>query len=298
MNKFLTEYQGSQINQLTPKILDYLEKRELKPKEVRKYRILKRSKNLDPNRRPGDDWHYPSSMLFNLKDKIKKPEGGILEIGIVTNYDITTKEAKYKHFVHVPQKGDHGFFFLSGDKLEDIENFPLIELSNRNLSNPFRDTGIIATYECVDEAKEGREKSVNRNYKKDSWNAIAGWDYDEMRIMGAAYNLNPLLEKDDLKNRLEEIAEKAPKEFYEQIDSEDSKIKATIKLAMDAGIISYTAHEHKYFYPESNETVALLDRREGVTEQQQFAQFLKSNVNGPAIREKLVKQIKAKKNNS
>jgi hypothetical protein len=96
-----------------------------------------------------------------------------------------------------------------------------------------------------------------------------------------------------IKDKLEEIAEKDPETFYKSIESDDNKIKAVIKLAKDAGIIAFSAHENKWTYT-SGETLALLDRKEGVDENVQLLHFLKSSVNGPAIQGKLEKLLKSK----
>jgi hypothetical protein len=182
---------------------------------------------------------------------------------------------------------------LSGDRIEDLEMYEVLELKNCNGSNPFRDRSEPPLYERVNEAAESKVRSKKRNFLFDSLDAIRHWTPDELRFAAASYNISASLDPDVLKDKLEEIAEKDPETFYKSIESDDNQIKAVIKLAKDAGIISFSAHEYKWM-DASGETIALLDRREGVDENAALLQFLKTSVNGPAIQGKLEKLLKKK----
>jgi hypothetical protein len=300
MNEFFQTYPGLDVNTIetSPKILKYLEDRKLKPGESVQYRILKKTKNLDPQRKKGDDWLFPSVILFNLRDRIKKPEGGILEIGVVDKFDEKTKMPTFKSFVHNPQKGDGGIIFLNADNIDDIEKYPIMELSNKNGSNPFRDASEDPLYERVDDAKEAKVRSKKRNYLKDSLNAIDLWTNEELRIAAASNFIPTTLDIETIKDKLETIAEQDPKKFYESIDDPINKSRAIITIAKEMNIIQYSAHENKWFLVGSNQTVALLDRREGVEPTEQFTQFMTNSPKGQDVKEQLLKLIKNKKNNS
>lgn len=95
-----------------------------------------------------------------------------------------------------------------------------------------------------------------------------------------------------LKDKLKTIAERAPEEFYETIDSEETMTKALIKMAKEAGVISYNTVEMKWYLSASGETLALLERREGANETDQFAQILLNGVNGPAMKGKIETLLK------
>lgn len=299
----LQTYAGSSLNKISKKVQDYLDQRALKPGETVKYRLLNGTKNIDPQRAKGDDLLFPSSIIIHLRDRIKDPgangdKGGVVEIGAVESFDDKTKLPVFKKFILTPQKGDGGYFMLSGNNVIDIEMYDILELKNCNKSNPFRDASEDILFERVDEAKESKVRSTKRNFLYDSLDAIRHWTPDEMRIAGAAHNLNANLSIDVIKDRLEEIAEKDPETFYKTIDSEDNKVKALIKLAADAQIIAFSAHENKWFYPGNGETVALLERREGSNEIEQLKEFLKTSANGPAIEGQLQKLLKAQKKNN
>jgi len=287
--------ENKNLNNVSDTVKKYLDSIKLKPGQIVKYRLLNGTPNIDPQRKKGDDMIYPSCIAIGLQEKVKDPEGGIKQVGVVKTFD-DKKQPVFAAFILTPQKGDGGFFFLSGDKIADIEMYDVLELKNNNKSNPYRDTSVIPVFERVNEAAESKIKSKKRNYLFDSLDAIRHWTPDEMRFAGASNGLSSSLEPDVLKDKLEEIAEKDPETFYKSIESEDNKVKAVIKLSTEAGIISFNAHEYKWVYP-SGETVALLNRREGENEVTGLTEFLKTSVNGPKIQGQLEKLLKANKNN-
>jgi len=306
----LKTYPGSDLNDISNTLKKYLEERKVKPKDTVKYRLLNGTRNIDPNRKKEDEYLFPSvinipinGLILDPGDEVVNEKGevtsvkndGSKQIGAIRSFDDKTKQPVYKKFYVRPQKGDGGIFMLRGNVVEDMDIYDALELSNANASNPYRDVSQDAIFERVNDVAEGQARSKKRNFLFDSLNAIRGWTYDEMRVVGAGYNLSPLLEKDVLKDKLEEIAEKAPEEFFKAIDSVDMKTKALIKLAKDAGVIEYIAHENKWVYVESQEIITLLDRKEGITETEQFALFLKNSANGDKIKGQIEKLVAAKR---
>lgn len=281
------------LNNISKTVQDYLDSIKLKDGQMVKYRLLNGTKNIDPERAKGDDMIFPSCIAIPLHEKIKDPEYGPTQIGLVNEFDDKEQPIFQTHIL-VPQRGDGGIFFLSGDKVTDIEMYDILELKNCNKSNPYRDKTVIPLFERVDEAAESKVRSKKRNYLFDSLDAIRHWTKDELIYAGASYNISPSVGVDVIKDKLEEIAEKDPETFYKSIESEDNKIKAIIRLAVDAGLISFNAHEYKWV-DNTGETVALLNRREGEDENSGLVQFLKTSVNGPAIQGKLEKLLKSKK---
>ena len=289
----LQEFAEKNLNIVSDTVKSYLNSIQLKPGQMVKYRLLNGTPNIDPQRKKGDDMLYPSCVAISLQEKIKDPEGGIKQVGLVKAFDDNERPI-FVDFILTPQKGDGGFFFLSGDRVADIEMYDIIELKNNNKSNPYRDISVTPIFERVNEAAESKVRSKKRNYLFDSLDAIRHWTPEEMRFAGASNGLSSALEIDVLKDKLEEIAERDPETFYKSIESEDNKLKAIIKLATEAGFISFNAHEYKWI-DKNGETVALLDRREGENEVTGLLQFLKTSVNGPAIQGKLEKLLKSKK---
>lgn len=284
------------LNEFSETVKNYLKENKLKRTDTAKFRLLTGHTNVDKLKHGGDTL-YNSVICIPLCGTLNDPENGLVDFGVVKAINPITKMPSFRKFYVRPKRND-GIFTLRGDVIADLEIYDAILLSNDNKSNPYRDASRDPTFERVDEAKESKVRSTKRNFLYDSLDAIRHWTPDEMRIAGAAHNLNANLSIDVIKDRLEEIAEKDPETFYKTIDSEDNKVKALIKLAADAQIIAFSAHENKWFYPGSGETVALLERREGSNEIEQLKEFLKTSANGPAIEGQLQKLLKAQKKNN
>lgn len=283
----------SEVNKVSGEIKEYLKERALKPGQTAKYRLLGGTRNTDPQKHDGIVL-YPACVTIRLTDKIyDKEKGEPVTIGVIQELG-RAGDIVFAQLMVFPNKNDP-YFFLSGDKVDDIEKYELLELISTNKSSPYRSVDVDPIFERVDETLESQVRSKRRNILRDSLNAIQGWTYDEIRIIGSAYNIPSTLSHDIIKDKLETIAERDPITFYKTIDSEDTKIKAVISLAKEQGIISYIGHEHKWIMTGSAETLAILTRVEGASETEQFAQVLLSGANGPKMRGNIEKLLKAKK---
>jgi hypothetical protein len=283
------------LNEFSETVKNYLKENKLKRTDTAKFRLLTGHTNVDKLKHGGDTL-YNSVICIPLCGTLNDPENGLVDFGVVKAINPITKMPSFRKFYVRPKRND-GIFTLRGDVVADLEIYDAILLSNDNKSNPYRDASREPTFERVDEVKESKVRSTKRNFLYDSLHAIKHFTPDELRVAAAAYNIPSTLEPDVLKDRLEQIAEKDPETFYKTIDSDDNMVKALIKIATEKGIIAYSAHENKWFYVDTQETIALLDRREGVNENDQLKEFLKSSANGPAIQGNIQKILKAKKNN-
>lgn len=284
----LQTYPDVQVNKISDKLKKYLEERALKPGEIVKYKLLNGVKNIDPNRRKGDDWLYPASIMVAGATRIIDPgTNRPVQIGVVKNIDPNTKTPTFRKYYVKPGRGENGIFTINANRVEESDFYELLELSNNNASNPYRDTSVQPIYERIDEIKQASQRSDKRNYLKMSWDSIKQWNDKETKAMAAAYNIPTNQSRSVLKDILESIAEKDPEGFYKMIDSDDTKIAAIIRLSIEKGIIEFNPVENKWIYKGNGETAALLDRREGVDEFEGLKQFLKSAANGPLVTDKL-----------
>ncbi len=283
----LQTYPGLDLNKVPKAIEKYLAENRIKPGDLKKFRLLGGVKNSDPGRKPNDpEMFYPASVTIPLYDKIVDPEAGVITVGAVRYFDDRTKAPVFKKYVIEPDRGNP-IFTLRGSTAAEVEVYDFLLLSNKNKSNPFRDTSIEPLFEQVNDEKEAQERIFKRNALKESLDAISGWDRSEMQVVAAGYNISPDFSTDILRDKLEEIATKSPELFYRNIDSEDMRIKAVIKMAEQAGIVAYSAHQHEWKMSETGDVLATLPRIEGRNEREQFCEFLKTAVNGPAILENL-----------
>lgn len=290
--KSLRTFEGSTINKISQEVEDYLDSRKLGRGETAKYRLLNGKPNGDTTK-GAVEILFNSQIYFSLRGFILDPVNGVVEVGAVKSFDNATKSVVFKTRFITPQR-QIGEFILNGNNIDDIGDYDAIELSNLNKTNPFRDTAEEPIFERIDDVLESQQRSSDRNYLLDSWNAIKVWNYDEMRIIAAGYNLDISQKIGVLKDKLETIAQKDPKKFYMSIDSEELKIKATIKMAKDADVIQYIPHESKWVFVGTNEPIVQLDRREGLTPDEQFALFLSNGVNGDKVKTNIQKMVTAK----
>ncbi len=189
---------------------------------------------------------------------------------------------------------DNPNFWLSGDDPDDMEAYEVMELLSTNAASPYRSASVTATFERVDHLAESTKRSNKRNYYIDSINAIRSWTPDEVRVMGAGYNVPTTLETAVIKERLESIAESNPEAFYKALDNPATKVKSVIIMGKEAGVLNYIAHENKWVFTDSGEIVALLERKEGIDELTQLAQVLLSAANGGKIKAQIERLVIAK----
>ncbi len=297
----LQKFPGSDLNDISKKVQAYLDKNKLKPNGIAKFRLLGGVKNIDPNKKKTDpEIFYSASKTISLTDRIIDPgdkedgsQSKVVHIGSVRYIDEKSKNPVFNKYVIVPDGTP--IFTVRANVVKELNDYDFLLLSNANASNPFRDKSVPPIFEMVNDAAEASERSGKRSTLYDCLSAIRHWTRTEMQTIAAAYNINTDQETSVLKDRLEELAEKAPAEFYAKIDSEDTKVRAVIKLAIDAGIIAYSAHEHNYKMVESEAIIATLERRDGVEHTQQFVEFLNSAANGPAVLGSIQDALKKKK---
>lgn len=278
------------VNKVSDEVKKYITDRGLKPGQTVKYRLLNGTKNQDKEKNDGPVL-YPSSVSIPLTDKIWDPgHNALVTVGVIRDVDRDGNITYKKHFVY-PVKNE-GTFTLTGSNSDHIEIYEVLELISLNKTSPYRSEKVHPLFERIDEVAESKAKSQRRNVLRDSLNAIANWDMDELRAAGAAYNIPIDLDKDVIRERLEDIAEKDPVTFYKTIDNEETKTKGLINVAKQRGVISYNAHEHTWTMTGSGELIGALARTEGLDETTQFAQLLMTGANGAKIKKNIEKILK------
>lgn len=304
----LRTYKDQRINDFSKTVVDYIEKRPLPPGQVAKYRLLNGTAQY--NRKTNKtDMIYGSAVAVPLKANIIDPgetiqgEGkefpktvnaGIKTMGIVLSID-KQGNPEFKGKMYVYPAINQPEFYLSGSNADDVLMYEALELTSHNKSNPFRDPSVQPIFERINEVEESKKRSTKRNFLKDSFAAIERWTPEEMKAIGAGYNISPSLGIDVIKDRLEQIAEQDPETFYKTIDKESTKIKGLITVAREAGVIHYSAMEKTWYFTVANEVILMTVIREGVDEIQQLAAFLESAANGEKVRGNIEKLIRAKK---
>lgn len=291
----LSTYPEIDVNKISKKLRDYLDGRALEPGQIAKYRLLNGVRNVDPQRKKGDDYRFPVATKVGISQRIIDPgsKNNPITIGVIRDIDKVTRMPKFAGFYAKPDPGSNGIFTISATVTEEIEFYELLELSNLNRSNPFRDTSVEPLFERVEEAKEAKGRMERRDYLSKCYDSIAKWTEKELKTMAAAYNISTRLDPGVLRDTLASIAEKEPKVFFESIGNDDLQIAALVRLSVENNIIAFNPVENKWTYVANGETAALLDRREGVDEFEGLKHFIKDSGNGAVVKGQLQKMLKA-----
>lgn len=289
----LRTIEGQSLNQVSKEVLDYIEANRLKPKQIKKWRFLGGTPNLDPVDKLTRPIIYPASYKIPLCDVIIDPENGPIKVGSVKSVNPLSQEAEFNTFVYYSHKGAP-IFVLSGDNADEVLANDGLLLSNLNASNPFRDTNVEPIIQLVDEAKEAKLRSAKFSDLELCLKAIREWDNLETKSVAASNFISTAQEPEVLKNILRELAQKDPTSFLKSIDSRDGRVRGTIKLAEEAQIISFNSQEYKYVYSKTGETIAALERREGKMPHEQLTEILLTGEDGSKKLAKIEKELKTK----
>lgn len=183
-----------------------------------------------------------------------------------------------------------GHMILFGGRAVDQEIHSYLSLCNYNASNADRDTNKEIIFELVDEEAKANEESSKRNMKRDALNIAADLSNDDVKNYTAA-----LGKADDrpikvLRNELEALADRDPKEFLELINNKQAIIKATINRAISKGVVLFIEEQSMYKWANGEAILTVARGTEAIDE---FVSFCVSSVKGEKVYQTL--QTKSKK---
>jgi hypothetical protein len=276
----LTDYgTESKINKISKQVQAHLDKYPLTG--IAKFRMLNGTPNVDPQAKAFNKTFYPSITTIHYKSRFTDPgTKQPVEIGKVIEFNEKGAPVRWerKH-VHGYEKGQ---IVLMSESMDDAEAYPIFQLHNENLSNPFRDTSVVATFERVDVLKEDSLAVRMNNKLFKAWQAIDYMDIADKRLYHAANGGGYDDETITVDANLQRLAQADPEKFSTMIDSPLTKIKSTVKQCHDKNLVQYDAQQHRYLWV-GGETIATLNRVEGQSETTQFAEWLNTNKNGTQI---------------
>lgn len=223
---------------------------------------------------------------INLRDYIFDPyKKQMVEIGIPEE----TKEGKvirFKKFI-LDGNGPGGlvgeYFELAQGNVLHEQVYTFLCLCNETLSNKNRDNAIVAKYEIVDTGKELRSKVAKRNNLRDALNMHATMKGADIVRFAAAMNWEVSLDPETLSDRVAGYAQQFPDDFLAKVKNPAEEMKATIKLAMNKGIIFYDPVGMKFTWAESGAIIAKLQKEAGKDELQLMAEWVFHAKNGTEV---------------
>lgn len=185
-----------------------------------------------------------------------------------------------------------GKLLLRGNKTGDKEVYQYLMLSNYNKSNPNRDTSLKPLYELVEPARTAKESRSERSLRRDAMNVAAELSAAEVREFISSLNKDAGRDISILRDELETMAEKDPKQFIALSKDKNKSIQANVKRAIDKKIIKFDKASSSFKWATTDEVIVQVPRSSKSSYLQGFTNFVLSNKNGESVYEEIVKLLK------
>ena len=189
-------------------------------------------------------------------------------------------------------KQQKGLLLLRGDKRGDKEVYQFLMMSNANASNPNRDTSVRPLYELLEPNKKAKESRDARALKREAMNVAAELSAAEVREFVASIGKDDSKDISVLRDELETMAEKDPKQFIALSRDKNKSVQAKVKRALDKKIIVFDKTTSTYSWASTGETIVQVPRSSKSSYLQGFANFVLSNKNGESVYQEIVKLLK------
>lgn len=260
-------------NDIPKQIID---KTKIKPGQTVSYRLVGLPQNpMDPSRIA-----YPALRSIPSTDQIWEPESETyIDIAAVKNVEPDGTH----NFHRINFYGAAGgVVTLHGGRALDQELHTYMSLCNYNASNPNRDDSKPAIFEMIDETKRSEVERLSRNTKREALNIAADLSAEEVRDYIAAMGLDDSGKLEVLRNTLEELADKAPKQFMELIGNKQAVMKAAINRALKKGVIVFNAEQSRFAWP-NGEVILTVSRTTGGDHIEELIGYCVSNAKGEKV---------------
>lgn len=233
-----------------------IEKTKLKKGEKAVYRLV----NLQKDPMNPDRWAIPTSVRV-------KPIDDIYDNETQEYYSIAAVKSVSANDEHVFHdifftKSNAGLIELEGGRATDQEIHTFLYLADYRANKEGRDATKEALYELVDEKKKADESRKVRSMMRDALNAAADMKPQEVKDFIAALGRDDKRDLGILRDEIEVFAQQNPKEFLETFNNKQNPMKATLKRALDKGVILFSDEENKFSFADG-EVICVVARSTG-----------------------------------
>lgn len=235
--------------------------------------------------------NYPPSFRVPTKDRIYDPgQNDFVDIGVtpIKQKDKEGNETYRTKAFYL--RGGQGLLALTIGKIEDDEMFEFLELSNLNRSNDGRDTSVLPLFYKIDETKDAADRKKVRDKLTSALVYVSNMKDAEKRAFAAGMAWNEQAEIEMIEDQIGEYARAYPGKFIEFVDSPQLADKSMIKLGITKGIIKYDVATHKILWGDTENTIAILERKDGTTYVDNFFDWMK-NSKGNTIMDSIRKRV-------
>lgn len=264
---------------------------QLQPKETKTFQMLTGRHDVDSHT---GEWsmQYPKVQIPS-RDRIFDPfKNEYVDWGVVEAFR-NNEPTSFSLFI--PGIGPSQFsgkFGLNGGVAKDVEWYEYLWLSNYNAKNPNRDVSIEPLFEPIDYLADSKEKLKKTGRLREALNVLNTFDESEYRMIADSQNWPYITEVDILQAKVEEYAKTNPEQFIGLWADPATRVKSEMKRAANAGIIELNLLKKQVLWAEDKSIIATLAFQDQEKWLDSFAEHLTTVKNGPAIREKIRKQMK------
>lgn len=276
---------------------------KLKPGETVLFQMLNGVPNGEPdlNERSKNPVLYGKRQVqtnFRIYDPYIKDEegaevGGYVDVGCV---DAWNGEQPVRFRMFVPGMSEYsqfqGKFSLTGGNIKDEELFEILWLSHEREGNTHRDTSVEPLFRIVDTKTDSKQVVTKIDILRKALDiAKSISEKDSVEVM-AALNQPTYQDKEVLKAKINELAKNQPEDFIKAYDSKDRGTIATIKKAIELGIIDHNFATGDVKIGDVTLTTLKVETLDGIVPA--FASWVKTAKNGADVYANLVAQLEEK----
>lgn len=288
------------FNKISPKLKKEIPK--LKQGQVVTFQMLNGVTNPepDPTERSKTPMLYGKAQI-STRDRIFDPylneTGDYVDIGVVKNFS-KNRDGDYEieTRLFVPGMGEFQFggkFSLMGGRIEDEELFEFLWLCNENEKNPYRDKSVKPLFKPVNLLEDSKETINTTSRLREAVNLAGDMDVETAREIAASLNWSNIAEPEVLMAKINDFAAKFPDQFLKTAKSPKRETKATIKKALDNGVINFDVLTKKVTL--GSELIATLSFRDGDDFLNAFTDWLNTSIHGADVLGNIKNQLEIQK---
>ena len=261
----------------------------LKPGERAVFKLL----NIKPDTNNPGRFLIPSAVSIRELDRVKDPHSEEwIDVAHITS--INREGKPYLEPIYFT-KDNMGVLELHGESPADIEKAAFLRVSSYNESNENRDKSVLPIFFEINVKKDAEKKRASRSARLTAMTTAAAMSDEEAREMYAALNLDSSEEIVLIREYLEKLAEDTPDVFNTHFSDKTRQIKATLRKAVDSGVLALDKPGAKFVWAATNEAAFTFAKKAGAEPYVEFADFILTGKNGDKVLEEVKKALNAKK---
>ena len=282
-------------NDLSPKLREWLEStvNELGNSVTFKFNIS--NENPDPEKYNGPIvWPNQFTLdpvTFRIMDQGEKRDGKSKSklIGLVEQTDEKGLPTRFTRVrVH---ESDKGKLTIRLDNEEGRSMAAFLILHPSLKGGDFSDKDKRQVFELVDLNKQAQENRSKRDAKFEALTAAKAMTDQQVQEFASAMVWDETQDILLLRDKIEAQAEDSPELFIDLVNNKKIEYQATIKRAIDKGIISVNPIDGKFVWNSNNQAIAVLGSSDGAkTDVERFAEFI---MTGGSKQDEVYKKIKS-----